>query len=133
METALSIVASNNPLAIIALIAVLLCYAIIGFIAHQRSNTAKSRDEQNDARVSEIKHLTEEKDELKDEVKVLKTQVNKMETAHQLIQKDVSHLIEETGGIKEDIREIKLTLGGIQMSLEKIGAYYDILKEKRTR
>lgn len=133
METALSIVASNNPLLIVALIAVLLCYAIIGYIAWQRSNTAKVRNEQNDARAAEIQQLQKEKDELKNDVKDMKEQLNKMETDKQLIQKDVAHLIEETSGIKEDIREIKVTLGGIQLSLEKIGAYYDFLKEKRTR
>lgn len=133
METALSIVATNNPIAIVALIAVLLCYAIIGYIAWQRSNTAKIRNEQNDTHTNEISQLQKQYDELKDEVKVMKEQQNKMETDKQLIQKDVAHLIEETSGIKEDIREIKVTLGGIQLSLEKIGAYYDFLKEKRTR
>ena len=56
-----------------------------------------------------------------------------MDTEKQLIQKDVAHLIEETSGIKEDIKDIKNTLGSMQIALEKIGAYYDFLKEKRTR
>lgn len=131
METALSIVSSNNPVAIISLIAVLLCYAIIGYIAWQRTNTAKRREAQNETCMAEIHQLQRNEAEMKEETKTMKEQINRIETDKQLIQKDVAYLIKETGGIKEDIREIKVTLNSMQLSLEKIGAYYDFMREKK--
>lgn len=130
METALSIIATQNPLAIVALIVVVAMYVIITI---QRNTTAKVRNTENNDRKAEIEQLQKDRYELKEEVKVLKEQCNSMETEKRLIQKDVAHLIEETSGIKEDIRDIKNTLGSMQIALEKIGAYYDFLKEKRTR
>lgn len=131
METALSIVTSNNPVAIISLIAVLLCYAIIGYIAWQRTNTAKRRESQNETCMTEIHQLQKNEAEMKEETKTMKEQINRIETDKQLIQKDVAYLIKETSGIKEDIREIKVTLNSMQLSLEKIGAYYDFMREKK--
>lgn len=131
METALSIVSSNNPIAIISLIAVLLCYAIIGYIAWQRTSTAKRREAQNETCMAEIHQLQKNEAEMKEETKTMKEQINRIETDKQLIQKDVAYLIKETSGIKEDIREIKVTLNSMQLSLEKIGAYYDFMREKK--
>ena len=70
METALSIIATQNPLAIVALIAVVAMYVIITI---QRSSTAKMRNTENNDRKTEIEQLQKDRDELKEEVKALKS------------------------------------------------------------
>jgi len=106
---------SGNPLAIVALIAIIAMYLVISY---QRKNTAAERD------ATEKKHKSEI-DELFVEVKMLKQQNNEMEINRQLIEKDVSYLKEEQAGTKEDIKEIKNTLNTMALALERIAAKAD--------
>lgn len=130
METALSIIASNNPLAIIALIAVVVVY---GVITYQRNTTAKIRNNQNTERKYEIEQLQIESTTLKQDVAKMKEEQHIMNTEKQLMQKDIAHLFEENSTVKDDIRVIKETLNNIQISIQKIGAYYDFVLERRKK
>lgn len=116
MEQAIApTLATGNPLAIVALIAIIAMYLVINY---QRKNTAAERD------ATEKKHKSEI-DELFVEVKMLKQLNNEMEIQRQLIQKDVDYLKEEQAGTKEDIKEIKNTLNTMAIALERIAAKYD--------
>lgn len=130
METALSIIASNNPLAIIALMAVVVVY---GIITYQRNTTAKIRNNQNNERKYEIEQLQIESTSLKQETAKMKEELHIMNTEKQLMQKDIGHLFEENSTVKDDIRAIKETLNNIQISIQKIGAYYDFVLERRKK
>lgn len=107
--------ASGNPLAIVALIAIVAMYLVISY---QRKNTAAERD------ATEQKHK-KEIDELFVEVKLLKQANNEAEIRRQLIEKDVDYMKEEQAGTKEDIKEIKQTLNTMALALERIAAYSD--------
>lgn len=106
---------SGNPLAIVALIAIVAMYLVINY---QRKNTAAERD------ATEKKHKSEI-DELFVEVKLLKQANNEAEIQRQLMEKDVSYLKDEQEGTKEDIKEIKNTLNSMALALERIAAKYD--------
>lgn len=122
MEQAIApTLASGNPLAIVALIAIVAMYLVINY---QRKNTAAERD------ATEAKHK-KEIDELFVEVKLLKQANNKVEIRRQLIEKDVSYLKEEQEGTKEDIKEIKNTLNSMALALERIAAKYGDTKESK--
>lgn len=116
MEQAIApTLASGNPLAIVALIAIVAMYLVISY---QRKNTAAERD------ATEQKHK-KEIDELFVEVKLLKQVNNEAEIRRQLIEKDVDYMKEEQAGTKEDIKEIKQTLNTMALALERIAAYSD--------
>lgn len=116
MEQAIApTLASGNPLAIVALIAIVAMYLVISY---QRKNTAAERD------ATEQKHK-KEIDELFVEVKLLKQANNEAEIRRQLIEKDVDYMKEEQAGTKEDIKEIKQTLNTMALALERIAAYSD--------
>lgn len=122
MEQAIApTLATGNPLAIVALIAIVAMYLVISY---QRKNTAAERD------ATEQKHK-KEIDELFVEVKLLKQANNKAEIKRQLIEKDVSYLKEEQEGTKEDIKEIKNTLNSMALALERIAAKYGDTKETK--
>lgn len=122
MEQAIApTLASGNPLAIVALIAIVAMYLVINY---QRKNTAAERD------ATEAKHK-KEIDELFVEVKLLKQANNEVEIRRQLIEKDVSYLKEEQEGTKEDIKEIKNTLNSMALALERIAAKYGDMKESK--
>lgn len=111
--------ASGNPLAIVALIAIIAMYLVINY---QRKNTAAERD------ATEAKHK-KDIDELFVEVKMLKQINNELEIKRQLIAKDVEYLKTEQEGTKEDIKEIKNTLNSMALALERIAAKYGDPKE----
>lgn len=116
MEQAIApTLASGNPLAVVALIAIVAMYLVINY---QRKNTAAERD------ATEQKHK-KEIDELFVEVKLLKQANNEAEIRRQLIEKDVDYMKEEQAGTKEDIKEIKQTLNTMALALERIAAYSD--------
>lgn len=122
MEQAIApTLASGNPLAVVALIAIVAMYLVINY---QRKNTAAERD------ATEAKHK-KEIDELFVEVKLLKQANNEVEIRRQLIEKDVSYLKEEQEGTKEDIKEIKNTLNSMALALERIAAKYGDIKESK--
>lgn len=122
MEQAIApTLASGNPLAIVALIAIVAMYLVISY---QRKNTAAERD------ATEQKHK-KEIDELFVEVKLLKQANNEAEIRRQLIEKDVDYMKEEQAGTKEDIKEIKQTLNSMALALERIAAKYDDVKESK--
>lgn len=122
MEQAIApTLATGNPLAIVALIAIVAMYLVISY---QRKNTAAERD------ATEQKHK-KEIDELFVEVKLLKQANNEAEIQRQLMKKDVSYLKEEQEGTKEDIKEIKNTLNSMALALERIAAKYGDTKETK--
>jgi len=122
MEQAIApTLATGNPLAIVALIAIVAMYLVISY---QRKNTAAERD------ATEQKHKREI-DELFVEVKLLKQANNEAEIQRQLMEKDVSYLKEEQEGTKEDIKEIKNTLNSMALALERIAAKYGDVKESK--
>ena len=122
MEQAIAqTLASGNPLAIVALIAIVAMYLIINY---QRKNTAAERD------ATEQKHK-KEIDELFVEVKLLKQANNEAEIQCQLMKKDVNYLKNEQEGTKEDIKEIKQTLNTMALALERIAAKYSDIKESK--
>ena len=122
MEQAIApTLATGNPLAIVALIAIVAMYLVINY---QRKNTAAERD------ATEQKHK-KEIDELFVEVKLLKQANNEAEIQRQLMEKDVSYLKEEQEGTKEDIKEIKNTLNSMALALERIAAKYGDVKESK--
>ena len=112
---------SGNPLAIVALIAIVAMYLVISY---QRKNTAAERD------ATEQKHK-KEIDELFVEVKLLKQANNEAEIQRQLMEKDVNYLKNEQEGTKEDIKEIKNTLNSMALALERIAAKYGDVKENK--
>ena len=112
---------SGNPLAIVALIAIVAMYLVINY---QRKNTAAERD------ATEQKHK-KEIDELFVEVKLLKQANNEAEIQRQLMEKDVNYLKNEQEGTKEDIKEIKNTLNSMALALERIAAKYGDVKENK--
>ena len=122
MEQAIAqTLASGNPLAIVALIAIVAMYLVINY---QRKNTAAERD------ATEQKHK-KEIDELFVEVKLLKQANNEAEIQRQLMKKDVNYLKNEQEGTKEDIKEIKQTLNTMALALERIAAKYSDIKESK--
>ena len=122
MEQAIApTLASGNPLAIVALIAIVAMYLVINY---QRKNTAAERD------ATEQKHK-KEIDELFVEVKLLKQANNEAEIQRQLMEKDVNYLKDEQEGTKEDIKEIKNTLNSMALALERIAAKYGDVKESK--
>jgi len=115
MEQAIApTLATGNPLAIVALIAIVAMYLVINY---QRKNTAAERD------ATEAKHK-KDIDELFVEVKMLKQLYNESENQRLLMQKDVDYMKEEQAGTKEDIKEIKQTLNTMALALERIAAKY---------
>ena len=115
MEQAIApTLATGNPLAIVALVAIIAMYLVISY---QRKNTAAERD------ATEAK-LKKDNDELFVEVKMLKQLYNESENKRMLMQKDVDYMKEEQAGTKEDIKEIKQTLNNMALALERIAAKY---------
>lgn len=122
MEQAIAhTLASGNPLAIVALIAIVAMYLVINY---QRKNAAAERN------ATEQKHK-KDIDELFVEVKLLKHANNEYEIKRQLMEKDVEYLKDEQAGTKEDIKEIKTTLNSMALSLERIAAKYGDTKESK--
>lgn len=66
-----------------------------------------------------------------DEYDELKNQINELKIDNELKQKDIDNLKAESADIKQDIKEMKVSMQSIQMSLEKITAYYDFLKTQK--
>lgn len=112
---------SGNPLAIVALIAIVAMYLVISY---QRKNTAAERD------ATEQKHK-KEIDELFVDVKLMKQANNEAEIQRQLMEKDINYLKNEQEGTKEDIKEIKNTLNSMALALERIAAKYGDVKENK--
>lgn len=122
MEQAIApTLATGNPLAIVALIAIVAMYLVINY---QRKNTAAERD------ATEQKHK-KDIDELFAEVKLLKQANNEAEIQRQLMEKDVKYLKDEQEGTKEDIKEIKQTLNTMALALERIAAKYGDKQETK--
>ncbi len=114
-QQAISILNSGNPLAIVALIAIIAMYLVINY---QRKNTAAERDA---AEKQFEKNITE----LYTEISGLKKYSSQLDLDKQLLQKDVDFLKNENTGIKEDIKEIKQTLNTMAIALERIAAKYN--------
>lgn len=113
MEQAIApTLASGNPLAIVALIAIVAMYLVISY---QRKNTAAERDATEQKHKKEIEELFVEND-------MLKKQCTALEVQQKLMQKDVDFTKNELAGTKEDIKEIKQTLNAMALALERIAA-----------
>lgn len=119
-QQAFSILNSGNPLAIVALIAIIAMYLVINY---QRKNTAAERD-------AIAKQTESDINDLYDEIATLKEYNNKFEIEKKLLQKDVDFLKQENTGIKEDIKEIKNTLNNMAIALERIASKYDTKDNK---
>lgn len=113
-QQAIGLLNNGNPLAIVALVAIIAMYLVISY---QRKNTAVERDA---AAAKFEKDLTE----VRTEISGLKAYNNKLSIEKQLLQKDVDFLKQENTGIKEDIKEIKQTLNTMAIALERIAAKY---------
>lgn len=120
-QQAFSILNSGNPLAIVALIAIIAMYLVINY---QRKNTAAERD-------AVAKQTEEDINELYNEIASLKKYNNNIEVEKKLLQKDIDFLKQENLGIKEDIKEIKNTLNTIALALERIASKYDSNKDNK--
>lgn len=122
MEQALKIIATGNPLTIVALLAIVIVYLVIKY---ERKGTAEKRDKENADLVAKCKSHKEKIDNLKETVDVQRTIIQELQVQNELQDKDIEYIKNEQIDVKSDIKEIKATLNNMAISLERIAAKYD--------
>ena len=122
MEQALKIIASGNPLAIVALLAIAIVYLVIKY---ERKGTAEKRDKENAELVSKYKNSSEKIANLEEIVEAQRIAIQDLQIQNELQNKDISYIKQEQLDVKSDIKEIKETLNTMAIALERIAAKYD--------
>ena len=122
LNSALNIIATGNPLAIIAIIGVV---AVFFVIKYQRKNTGEIRDKQHTEVSLKLESAERKLVEQNEVIEDLQAAVNNLQLQKELMKKDLDHIVTEQLGIKEDIKEIKNTLNSMALALERIAAKYD--------
>lgn len=122
MEQALKIIATGNPLAIVALLAVVIIYLVIKY---ERKGTAEKRDKENADLVAKCKNYSEKIENLEETVETQRTAIQELKLQNELQSKDIDYMKNEQIDIKSDIKEIKTTLNTMAIALERIAAKYD--------
>ena len=122
MEQALKIIATGNPLAIVALLAIVIVYLVIKY---ERKGTAEKRDKENADLVAKCKTYKEKIDSLEETVEAQRTAIQNLELQNELQGKDIEYIKNEQIDVKSDIKEIKATLNTMAIALERIAAKYD--------
>lgn len=121
-QSILNIISTGNPLAIIALLAVLIVYLVIN---NQRKTTAETRDSEIALLTSDIQNLNTELEKTKVSVTDLQTHVNKIEIDKKLLSKDIEFIKTEHSDLRDDIKEMKNTLNTMSLSLERLATKYE--------
>lgn len=122
MEQALKIIATGNPLTIVALLAIVIVYLVIKY---ERKGTAEKRDKENADLVAKCKSHKEKIDNLEETVDVQRTIIQELQVQNELQDKDIKYIKNEQIDVKSDIKEIKATLNNMAISLERIAAKYN--------
>lgn len=122
MEQALKIIATGNPLAIVALLAVVIVYLVIKY---ERKGTAEKRDKENADLVAKCKNYSEKIENLEETVETQRTAIQELKLQNELQSKDIDYMKNEQIDVKTDIKEIKTTLNTMAIALERIAAKYD--------
>ena len=122
MEQALKIIATGNPLTIVALLAIVIVYLVIKY---ERKGTAEKRDKENADLVAKCKSHKEKIDNIEETVDVQRTIIQELQVQNELQDKDIEYIKNEQIDVKSDIKEIKTTLNNMAISLERIAAKYD--------
>ena len=122
MEQALKIIATGNPLTIVALLAIVIVYLVIKY---ERKGTAEKRDKENAELVAKCKLHKEKIEKLEETVETQKTDIQELQLQNELQGKDIEYIKNEQIDVKSDIKEIKATLNTIAIALERIAAKYD--------
>lgn len=120
MEQALKIIATGNPLTIIALLAIVIVYLVIKY---ERKGTAEKRDKENADLVAKCKSHKEKIEKLEETVEAQKTDIQELQLQNELQDKDIEYIKNEQIDVKS--KEIKATLINMAISLERIAAKYD--------
>lgn len=122
MEQALKIIATGNPLAIVALLAIVIVYLVIKY---ERKGTAEKRDKENADLVAKCKNYSEKIENLEETVETQRTDIQELKLQNELQSKDIDYMKNEQIDVKSDIKEIKTTLNTMAIALERIAAKYD--------
>lgn len=122
MEQALKIIATGNPLAIVALLAIVIVYLVIKY---ERKGTAEKRDKENAELVAKCKNHEEKIESLEEIVEAQRSAIQALELQNELQGKDIEYIKNEQIDVKSDIKEIKATLNTMAIALERIAAKYD--------
>lgn len=122
MEQALKIIATGNPLAIVALLAIVIVYLVIKY---ERKGTAEKRDKENAELVAKCKRYSEKIENLEETVDAQRTAIQELQLQNELQGKDIEYIKNEQIDVKSDIKEIKATLNTMAIALERIAAKYD--------
>lgn len=122
MEQALKIIATGNPLTIVALLAIVIVYLVIKY---ERKGTAEKRDKENAELVAKCKSHKEKIEKLEETVEAQKIDIQELQLQNELQDKDIEYIKNEQIDVKSDIKEIKATLNNMAISLERIAAKYD--------
>lgn len=122
MEQALKIIATGNPLAVVALLAIVIVYLVIKY---ERKGTAEKRDKENADLVAKCKNYSEKIENLEETVKTQRTAIQELKLQNELQSKDIDYMKNEQIDVKTDIKEIKTTLNTMAIALERIAAKYD--------
>lgn len=122
MEQALKIIATGNPLAIVALLAVVIVYLVIKY---ERKGTAEKRDKENADLVAKCKNYSEKIENLEETVETQRTAIQELKLQNELQSKDIDYMKNEQIDVKTDIKEIKTTLNTMAIALERIAAKYN--------
>lgn len=122
MEQALKIIATGNPLAIVALLAIVIVYLVIKY---ERKGTAEKRDKENADLVAKCKNYSEKIENLEETVETQRTAIQELKLQNELQSKDIDYMKNEQIDVKTDIKEIKTTLNTMAIALERIAAKYD--------
>lgn len=122
MEQALKIIATGNPLAVVALLAIVIVYLVIKY---ERKGTAEKRDKENADLVAKCKNYSEKIENLEETVETQRTAIQELKLQNELQSKDIDYMKNEQIDVKTDIKEIKTTLNTMAIALERIAAKYD--------
>lgn len=122
MEQALKIIATGNPLAVVALLAIVIVYLVIKY---ERKGTAEKRDKENADLVAKCKNYSEKIENLEETVETQRTAIQELKLQNELQSKDIDYMKNEQIDVKSDIKEIKTTLNTMAIALERIAAKYD--------
>lgn len=122
MEQALKIIATGNPLAIVALLAIVIVYLVIKY---ERKGTAEKRDKENADLVAKCKRYSEKIENLEETVDAQRTAIQELQLQNELQGKDIEYIKNEQIDVKSDIKEIKATLNTMAIALERIAVKYD--------
>lgn len=122
MDQALKIIATGNPLAIVALLAIVIVYLVIKY---ERKGTAEKRDKENAELVAKCKNHEEKIENLEEIVEAQRSAIQALELQNELQGKDIEYIKNEQIDVKSDIKEIKATLNTMAIALERIAAKYD--------